>query len=301
MRIRSRRAGFFFPCSSFFLLFSLSFSLSFSPHGGDTTVPSALHLFNKDLLCSKTLIQNTHAHTHTITNTHTHTRRSRLLLVTGREEKKKKVRDVGLETLGALFVNSHSDERRESRLAHRGRNANYGLLCLHVAHAHTPTRWFGATIINLSYMCLWWGGCKKKNKCTHKRGNQSGQELLTCCSTMTGFTCECGTGGVTHFAIKRIFSRQGLSPFHKGKTGQSGSREQLLSCQLGKRGNVAWRVTPFCPVHANPRIRWLLLPSLSPFMPGREAGSRGQRRYALLTGKKPLRRLGRAPQIRQRG
>lgn len=159
MRIRSRRAGFFFPCSSFFLLFSLSFSLSFSPHGGDTTVPSALHLFNKDLLCSKTLIQNTHAHTHTITNTHTHTRRSRLLLVTGREEKKKKVRDVGLETLGALFVNSHSDERRESRLAHRGRNANYGLLCLHVAHAHTPTRWFGATIINLSYMCLWWGGC----------------------------------------------------------------------------------------------------------------------------------------------
>ncbi|AWO97007.1 Hypothetical protein SMAX5B_009551 [Scophthalmus maximus] len=37
-----------------------------------------------------------------------------------REERKKKVRDVGLETLGALFVNSHSDERRESRLAHRG-------------------------------------------------------------------------------------------------------------------------------------------------------------------------------------
>ncbi|KAK2910559.1 hypothetical protein Q8A73_008274 [Channa argus] len=34
--------------------------------------------------------------------------------------KKKKVRDVGLETLGVVFVNSHSDERRESRLAHRG-------------------------------------------------------------------------------------------------------------------------------------------------------------------------------------
>lgn len=133
--------GFFFPCSSFFLLFSLSFSLSFSPHGGDTTVPSALHLFNKDLLCSKTLIQNTHAHTHTITNTHTHTHTQISPSSRHRPRReKKKVRDVGLETLGALFVNSHSDERRESRLAHRGRNANYGLLCLHVAHAHTPTR-----------------------------------------------------------------------------------------------------------------------------------------------------------------
>lgn len=160
MRIRSRRAGFFFPCSSFFLLFSLSFSLSFSPHGGDTTVPSALHLFNKDLLCSKTLIQNTHAHTHTITNTHTHTRRSRLLLVTGREEKKKRSEGCGIgNAWRSLCQLSLWREEREGRLAHRGRNANYGLLCLHVAHAHTPTRWFGATIINLSYMCLWWGGC----------------------------------------------------------------------------------------------------------------------------------------------
>lgn len=43
------------------------FSLSSSPHGGDTTVPSALHLFNKDLLCSETLIRSvrTHAETHT--------------------------------------------------------------------------------------------------------------------------------------------------------------------------------------------------------------------------------------------
>lgn len=28
--------------------------------------------------------------------------------------------------------------RRENRLAHRGRDANYGLLCLHVAHSNTP-------------------------------------------------------------------------------------------------------------------------------------------------------------------
>ena len=43
------------------------FSLSFPPHRGDTTVPSALHLFNKDLLCSETLIQSvcTQAETHT--------------------------------------------------------------------------------------------------------------------------------------------------------------------------------------------------------------------------------------------
>lgn len=49
------------------LLPSPLFSLSFPPHGGDTTVPSALHLFNKDLLCSKTLIQSvcTQAETHT--------------------------------------------------------------------------------------------------------------------------------------------------------------------------------------------------------------------------------------------
>lgn len=43
------------------------------------------------------------------------------ILVTGREERRKKkkeeeeVRDMGLETLGALFVNSHSDgEERET-------------------------------------------------------------------------------------------------------------------------------------------------------------------------------------------
>lgn len=126
-RIRRRRVFFF----SFFLLYSLFFSLSFSPHGGDTTVPSALHLFNKDLLCSKTLIHSAHTLTHTLTHTHT----SRLLLVTGRKMKKK---SEGLETLGALFVNSHSDERRESWLAHRGRNANYGLLCLRVAHSNMP-------------------------------------------------------------------------------------------------------------------------------------------------------------------
>lgn len=43
------------------------FSLCFPPHGRDATVPSALHLFNKDLLCSKTLIQSvcTQAETHT--------------------------------------------------------------------------------------------------------------------------------------------------------------------------------------------------------------------------------------------
>lgn len=101
--VSSREVGVFF---SLFLslLFSLYFSLSFPPHGGDTTVPSALHLFNKDLLCSKTLIQSSHRHA----KTHT----SRLRLVTGRE-REKKVRDVGLGALGALFVNSHSNEKRE--------------------------------------------------------------------------------------------------------------------------------------------------------------------------------------------
>lgn len=65
--------------------------------------------------------------------------------------KRKKVRDVGLETLGALFVNSRSNKRRKSRLARRGRNANYGLVCLRVTLARTDT----GTIINLSHMCLW--------------------------------------------------------------------------------------------------------------------------------------------------
>lgn len=51
------------------------------------------------------------------------------------------------------------------------------------------------------------------------------------------------------------FSRHGLSSPHKGKTGQSGSQEQLLSCQLGRQGDVAWRVTPLRPVRVNPRIR----------------------------------------------
>lgn len=109
-------------------------------------MPSALHLFNKDLLCSETLIRSvrTHAETHT----------SRLLFfffVTGCKKKKEKVRDVGLETLGALFVNSRSNKRRKRRLARRGRNANYGLVCLRVTLARTDT----GTIINLSHMCLW--------------------------------------------------------------------------------------------------------------------------------------------------
>ena len=95
----------------FFLALSLSLSLSFSPHGADTTVPSALHLFNKDLLCSRTLIQNTHTHT------------SRLPLVADRGEKRKKkkrkktVRDVELETLAASLCQLAllTGERRESR------------------------------------------------------------------------------------------------------------------------------------------------------------------------------------------
>lgn len=66
--MRSRRVVFFFL--PFLPPFSLFSSLSFSPHGGDTTVPSALHLFNKDLLCSKTLIQGAHTHSRARTNTH---------------------------------------------------------------------------------------------------------------------------------------------------------------------------------------------------------------------------------------
>lgn len=61
------------------------------------------------------------------------------------------MRDVGLETLGALFVNSRSNKRRKSRLARRGRDANYGLVCLRVTLTRTDT----GTIINLSHMCLW--------------------------------------------------------------------------------------------------------------------------------------------------
>ncbi|CAG12846.1 unnamed protein product [Tetraodon nigroviridis] len=65
--------------------------------------------------------------------------------------KEKKVRDVGLEMLGALFVNSRSNKRGTSRLARRGKNANHGLLCLRVTLTRTDT----GTIINLSHMCLW--------------------------------------------------------------------------------------------------------------------------------------------------
>lgn len=63
------------------------------------------------------------------------------------------MRDVGLEMLGALFVNSHSNKRRTSRLARGGRNANYGLLCLRVAPPHS--RPATGAIIDLSHMCLW--------------------------------------------------------------------------------------------------------------------------------------------------
>lgn len=70
-------------------------------------MPSALHLFNKDLLCNETLIQSvcTQAETHT----------SHLLFFLffhhSAAKKGKKVRDVGLEVLGALFVNSRSNKR----------------------------------------------------------------------------------------------------------------------------------------------------------------------------------------------
>lgn len=56
---------------------------------------------------------------------HTH-----LAFVSSRAVKeKKKVRDVGLGMLGALFVNSHSNEKRERPP------------CLHVAHTHIQYRY----------------------------------------------------------------------------------------------------------------------------------------------------------------
>ena len=180
MRIRSRRVFFSLSFS-----FSLSpSSLSFPPHGGDTTVPSALHLFNKDLLCSKTLIQNTHTHIHThtlslslsLSHTHTHAHISPSSRHRPRKGKKK-VRDVGLETLGALFVNSHSDERRESRLAHRGRNANYGLLCLHVAHTNTPIWSYNYKLVIHVFMVRWKHKSARLWAKEYKRCNQSGEEM----------------------------------------------------------------------------------------------------------------------------
>ena len=81
------------------------------------------------------------------------------------------------------------------------------------------------------------------------------------------------------------FSRHRLSSPHKGKTGQSGSQEQLLSCQLGRQGDVAWRVTPLRPVRVNPRVRWLPLPSLSPVCQVEKQGPGGQRLYAPSAGK----------------
>lgn len=62
---------------------------------------------------------------------------------------------MGLETLGALFVGSHSDERRENGLAHRGRNANYGLLCLHVAHSNTPIWSYNYKLVIHVFMVRW--------------------------------------------------------------------------------------------------------------------------------------------------
>ena len=92
------------------------FSLSFPPHRGDTTVPSALHLFNKDLLCSETLIQSvcTQAETHT-----SHLFFFFFFLSRHRLQKRKKVRDVGLEMLCALFVNSRSNKEDEPAGTHR--------------------------------------------------------------------------------------------------------------------------------------------------------------------------------------
>lgn len=82
-----------------------------------------------------------------------------------------------------------------------------------------------------------------------------------------------------------FFSRQGLSSSHKGETGQSGSREQLLSCQLGRQGDVARRVTPLWPVQVNPHIHWLLLPSLTPTCQVEKLGPGGQGLCTPLTGK----------------
>lgn len=135
---------FFF---SFFLLYSLFFSLSFSPHGGDTTVPSALHLFNKDLLCSKTLIHSAHTLTHTLTHTHTHT--SRLLLVTGRKRKKKKVRDWKRLALSLSTLTLMRGERA-------GWHTEVGMPIMASSASvwHTATCRFGTTILVLSYTCL---------------------------------------------------------------------------------------------------------------------------------------------------
>ena len=96
----------------FFLALSLSLSLSFSPHGADTTVPSALHLFNKDLLCSRTLIQNTHTHT------------SRLPLVADRgkkeeKEEKKNSEGCGIGNACRFSLSTRTLDGREERVEER--------------------------------------------------------------------------------------------------------------------------------------------------------------------------------------
>lgn len=102
------------------------------------------------------------------------------------------------------------------------------------------------------------------------------------------------------FQHQTLFRRQGLSSSHKGKAGQSGSQERLLSCQLGRQGNVAWRVILLCPVQVNPCFCQLPLPSLSPTCHTQKLGP-GAGAVCPFNWKRPQRRVGRAPQRRQRG
>lgn len=184
-------------------------------------MPSALHLFNKDLLCSETLIQSvcTQAETHT-----SHLFFFFPFFFRHSLQKRKKVRDVGLEMLGALFVNSHSNKRRTSRLARGGRNANYGLLCLRVALAHRHR--CNYRLVAHVFVVR----CEQRET---QRMERSGENFLP-------FTrLQCGAHGVTH-ALSQ-----------EGKAGQSGGVARRVSPSASVQVNPFRPLTPpaLCVTH----------------------------------------------------
>lgn len=145
-RIRSRRVV---PPPPAFLPSPLS-SLSFPPHGGDTTVPSALHLVNKDLLCSETLIQSvcTQAETHT----------SHLgffffllvfFLVAGCKREKSEGCGIGnaLRALCQLSLQQEEDEPAGTQRQHTPITAASAV----VSHSHAPAQ---VQLSHLSHTCL---------------------------------------------------------------------------------------------------------------------------------------------------
>lgn len=105
-----------------------------------------------------------------------------------------------------------------NRLAHRGRNANYGLLCLHVAHSNTPI-WSCnyKLVIHVFMVRRKHKSARLQDRKKQKIKSKQGEILhLWLCNDRIWLCC--GTEGAQHRPCCR---RQGLSAPQEARTGQS--------------------------------------------------------------------------------